>query len=162
MALIKYEDYLAHYGTKGMKWGVRRSIKRDARERARAARSSGTGSTARKKAIKNKIEAKDQEIPGYKNAVIQRQRKMEVRKAEAVLIGTPIAVHLATHPEKIERGLRATGKALKFSAELGQVVIKASKEVYEGRKFAEEMGISGPKYVDSAGKILKNVNPNFG
>lgn len=162
MALITYDEYLAHFGVKGMKWGVRRSIKRDAKERYRAARATGKGSQARKKAIKSKIEAKDKENPGYKKAVINQQRKTEVHRFTAVLIATPIAAHIVSHPETIERGLRATGKALKFSVELGKVVIKASKEVYEGRKFAEKMGLSGPKYVDSAGKILRNVNPNFG
>lgn len=30
MALIKYEDYLTHYGTKGMKWGVRKDVYKSA------------------------------------------------------------------------------------------------------------------------------------
>ena len=162
MALIKYEDYLAHYGTKGMKWGVRKSVKRDARERAKVSRSSGKGSGKLRKDFNSKLDAKDTETPGYKNAVIQRQRKTETRKIKAVLIGVPVAMHIASHPESVERGAKAAGKAVRVSIGLGKVLVKSAKTVRKGRKFTEEMGLSGPKYVDSAGKILKNVNPNFG
>jgi Pyruvate/2-oxoacid:ferredoxin oxidoreductase gamma subunit len=145
-----------------MKWGVRKSVKRDARERANVSRSSGKGSGKLRKDFNSKLDAKDKEIPGYKNAVIQRQRKTETRKIKAVLIGVPVAMHIASHPESVERGAKAAGKAFRVSIGLGKVLVKSAKTVRQGRKFAEEMGLSGPKYVDSAGKILKNVNPNFG
>lgn len=37
------EDVICHYGVKGMKWGVRREAKRDARESVRAQMSYGEG-----------------------------------------------------------------------------------------------------------------------
>lgn len=34
--IINEDDYLEHFGVKGMKWGVRREARRDAKESARA------------------------------------------------------------------------------------------------------------------------------
>lgn len=77
---ITYNDYLAHYGIKGMKWGVRKSrtpgvsrrtdreARKDAKEYARAKMFYGEGAGTRRKLIKNTVEAKAKKDPTYKKA----------------------------------------------------------------------------------------------
>ena len=48
-----------HYGVKGMKRGVRREAKRDARESVRAAMLYGEGAGNRRKLINKSVEAKN-------------------------------------------------------------------------------------------------------
>lgn len=73
-------DFLAHYGTKGMKWGQRktdhpgasrrtnREASKDATEFARAKMFYGEGAGTRRKLIKNSVEAKGKRDPSYKAA----------------------------------------------------------------------------------------------
>ncbi len=72
--------FLEHFGTKGMRWGVRkdhhpevsartnREAARDAKEFARAKMFFGTGAGTRRKLIKNSVEAKSKRDPDYKKA----------------------------------------------------------------------------------------------
>lgn len=73
------DDFLAHYGVKGMKWGQRknslpgvsaktnRDARKDAEEFARAKMFYGTGAGNRRKLIKSTVESKSKD-PGYKAA----------------------------------------------------------------------------------------------
>lgn len=74
------DDLLAHYGVKGMKWGVRRGnlegvsgrtnreARKDADEFARAKMFYGEGAGNRRKLIKAKVEAKGKRDPNYQKA----------------------------------------------------------------------------------------------
>lgn len=75
-------DELAHYGVKGMKWGVRkdnsgpagvhpktnREARKDAREFTKAKMFYGEGAGTRRKLIKATVEAKSKRDPSYKKA----------------------------------------------------------------------------------------------
>jgi hypothetical protein len=79
--IIDEEDYLEHFGVKGMRWGVRneerpggvsrkidRMARKDAEEAARAKAFYGEGAGTRRKLIKQTVEGKTKRIPGYKQA----------------------------------------------------------------------------------------------
>lgn len=51
-----YATYLAHYGVKGMKWGVRHEARKDAKEYQKARMATGKNAGNRRKKIKNRIE----------------------------------------------------------------------------------------------------------
>lgn len=60
------EEDLEHFGVKGMKWGVRREAKRDAKESAQAKMYYGKGAGTRRKLIKATVESKSKD-PYYKS-----------------------------------------------------------------------------------------------
>jgi len=77
---VDEEDFLAHFGVKGMHWGIRkdrapgassktdREARKDAQEHARAQMFYGEGAGTRRKLIKATVEAKSKKDPSYKSA----------------------------------------------------------------------------------------------
>jgi hypothetical protein len=91
--MIVDEDlYLAHYGAKGMQWGVRskrpdgvsrktnKDAKKDAEEFARAKMYYGKGAGNRRKLIKNTVEAKSSKSESYKKAFDKHTSDQDLAK----------------------------------------------------------------------------------
>ena len=85
------EDFLEHFGVKGMKWGVRnnypgatgrinRMAKKDAKESARAKMYYGEGAGTRRKLIKAKVEARSQNDPSYRGAYGHHLARQDMSK----------------------------------------------------------------------------------
>lgn len=84
--------YLAHFGVKGMKWGVRkgnlegvsagtnRDARKDAQESARAKMFYGEGAGTRRKLIKAKVDAKAKRDPNYKQAFDHHLSRQDMAK----------------------------------------------------------------------------------
>lgn len=88
------EDFLAHYGVKGMKWGVRkdrdgiprrtnREAKKDAEEFAQAKMFYGKGAGTRRKLIKNTVEAKKKRDSAYGKAFEKHLAEQDMAKRAA-------------------------------------------------------------------------------
>jgi hypothetical protein len=78
---LEQTDDIEHYGVKGMKWGVRREAKRDAKESVRAKMSYGEGAGNRRKLINKAVEAKKKKDPNYAKAFDYYYDKQDVAKA---------------------------------------------------------------------------------
>ena len=71
------QNFLAHYGVKGMKWGVRRAAKKDAKEFARAKMFYGEGAGNRRKIIEAKVEGRSAKDPTYKKLFEEHLAKQD-------------------------------------------------------------------------------------
>lgn len=90
--MAEVEEFLSHYGVKGMRWGVRkdrpggvsrrvdRDARKDAAEFARAKAFYGQGAGTRRKLIKQTIEGKSKRIPGYQKALDYHLDKQDPSK----------------------------------------------------------------------------------
>lgn len=85
-------EAMAHYGVKGMRWGVRKTdapgvsrkinkdAKKDAEEFARAKMFYGQGAGTRRKLIKNSVEAKSKKSAEYKKAFDHHLAQQDMSK----------------------------------------------------------------------------------
>lgn len=90
--IVDEDVYLEHFGVKGMKWGVRKDrahgvskhvdnhARKDAEEFARARSFYGEGAGTRRKLIKQTVEAKSKNLPGYKQAFDHHLERQDMSK----------------------------------------------------------------------------------
>lgn len=76
---MQYNGSLCHYGVKGMKWGVRRRARHDAKEFARAKMFYGEGAGTRRKLIRNTVKERSKD-PDYKTAFDYYSSKQDMAK----------------------------------------------------------------------------------
>lgn len=149
------DDFLAHYGVKGMRWGKRNSIpgvsprtsreaSKDANEFAKAKMFYGEGAGTRRKLIKAKVEAKAAKDPSYKKAFDQHLADQDLGKRASQARGERKRKDVVKGTAKTARGVKnlalGTGAPVALSAVVAygawknpavrSVVTKAGKTAY--------------------------------
>lgn len=139
------DDFLEHFGVKGMKWGVRndrggvsrkvdRDAKKDAEEFARAKMFYGTGAGTRRKLIKNTVEAKQKKDPDYAKAFERHLGNQD----------------LSTHASKAKKERVRTDRTDRTKKQAG----------YLARTFTGEMGTQAAFAAVVVGGIAYLSSPN--
>ena len=141
-------DYeLYHYGVKGMKWGVRRKARKDAKEYARAKMFYGEGAGTRRKLIKATVNERSKD-PAYKKAFdealskqdmskhaqkAKTERKVKDAKNTVAKTGRGI-VNIATgHPERVGAAMAGAAAVYGLAHKTGvdKVVANAAKTKFK-------------------------------
>lgn len=98
------DEFLAHYGVKGMRWGVRRQAKRDADEFAKAKMYYGEGAGNRRKLIKAKVEERSKD-PDYKSTFDEHLSNQNMAKRSTQAKRTRAATDVRNTTTKTARGI---------------------------------------------------------
>lgn len=112
------DDFLEHFGVKGMKWGVRkdsipgvsartsREAKKDATEFAKAKMFFGEGAGTRRKLIKAQVESKSAKDPSYKKAFDHHLGNQDLGKRASQARGERKRKDVAKTTAKTARGVK--------------------------------------------------------
>lgn len=135
---------LTHYGVKGMKWGVRRKARKDAKEYARAKMFYGEGAGTRRKLIKNTVQerSKDPTYKQYFDEALSKQdmakhvskarteRKVRDVKNKTAKTGRGVVNILTGHPERLGATMAAAAAVYGMARKTGvdKVVSRMAKE----------------------------------
>ena len=141
--------YLAHHGVKGMKWGVRRHARKDAKEMARAKMFYGEGAGNRRKLAKARVEARSKNEPGYEKAYEYYSAKQDMAKHASKAQGERHRKDAAKTTKKTINGAYRT-IAGPFAPALAGVALAA------GATYAHQKG-----YDAYAKQELKNKGENI-
>lgn len=111
---MEFDDFLSHYGVKGMKWGVRRS--REQLARAAKARKSGdspetaAAKKSRSEASKNRRQLSDDQLNGLVNR-LETERKLKNLVEEDISPGKAAVRKIASDAGQRTAKAVATGAA---------------------------------------------------
>jgi len=159
------EEALAHYGVKGMRWGVRkdnapgvssrtnREARKDAQEFARAKMFYGEGAGTRRKLINKSVESKAKRDPAYKKAFdhhlekqdmsthaskarSERRRKDTKAKVGRGIRGTRHILNGNSQYASAATALAVGGYMYAKQAGIDKVVVNAAKTAYSDAKRA--------------------------
>lgn len=153
-----YTSSLYHSGIKGMKWGVRRKAKKDAKEYTKAKSFYGEGAGTRRKIIKQKVEYNSKNIPGYKEAFDHYVKNTDMSKR----------ANQAVRERKVKDAKNSAGKAVRGVGNIlaGRMQFVGGSMLigYTALRIGQKYGAipSNDVLLDRAYNIGKNVMREFG
>ena len=160
--------YLAHFGVKGMKWGVHRSESHPNGVSGRQAvgvvppsHNNVRGNYKARLASAQKRSISDAAAIRKRYEATSKVYDKEYEKARASGQGHIKAFKTANAATDKRRDSDAKA-VVKVSASSVRNCASYVSAVRKGREFAEEMGLDTPTIIDETGRIIKNARPNFG
>lgn len=155
------DDFLAHYGVKGMKWGVRRDpapgvsrktnkeARKDATEFARAKMFYGEGAGNRRKLINASVDAKRKRDPSYGKAFDHHLAKQ----------------NMADHAQKARSERSRTDRRTRTKQRAGYVARRFTGEMgtqaaFAAAAFAGAAFLKSPKGQRMMGNVMTKVRNN--
>ena len=151
------EDFLAHYGKKGMQWGkssvsgvsksTDKMAKKDAKEFSRAKMYYGEGAGTRRKLIKGSTEAKIKRDPAYKKAFEEHMSRQDMS------VHATKAIRQRSRTDKKNTSVK-TGKAVarRVTGEMGSA---AAIVALVGTGYAFSKTPQGKKIMSSSINMIK-------
>ena len=173
---IEYDNYLAHYGVKGMKWGVQkektpsgvsrrtnREAKKDAKEYARAKMFYGEGAGTRRKLINNSVKAKSSKDPSYKKAFEEHLKNQDMSKHAEKARAERRSKDARKSVAKTARGVKNLALKTGANVTLASAVIYTAAQNPTVRSYAQKaytVGVKQAKHYKNRIAVHKWVKAN--
>ena len=170
MALITYEDYIAHFGVKGMRWGVRNEkevssevqAKRDAKAKKYTDRAAeyqkqidALNQSGKKRKIRKAKGIEKDRDRALKDAELKRQGKLSTTQKKvaigAAVVGTLITAQVASNYVQ-------SGEFRRLS-EKGKAAVTGTPFQFKKNDLLSKQGMSSDEVFD---RVVKQVNPDYG
>lgn len=171
------DEFLAHYGVKGMRWGKRsasvpgvspktsREARKDATEFAKAKMFYGEGAGTRRKLIKAKVEAKAGKDPNYKKAFDQHLSNQDMGKRAEAARGERKRKDVVKTTAKTARGVKNLALKTGAPVTLGALAVYGAYKnpmVRGAVTMAGRSAYSAIKYSPSVNRGVAFVKNAFG
>lgn len=172
------DAFLAHYGVKGMRWGVSRSssipgvskktskeARKDADEFAKAKMFYGEGAGTRRKLIKAKVDSKAGKDPNYKKAFDHHLSNQDMGKRAEKARGERKRKDVAKGTAKTARGIKNLALGTGAPVALSAVVLYGAYKNPRVRAAATSAGktaysaIKNSGVIDKGAEFLKGFKP---
>lgn len=171
------DDFLEHFGVKGMKWGQRRAdvpgvskktsreARKDATEFAKAKMFYGEGAGTRRKLIKATVESKSGKDPAYKKAFDHHLANQDLGKRASQARGERKRKDVAKGTAKTARGVKNLALGTGAPVALSAVILYAGWKNPAVRSVVTNAGkaaYSAAKNSGAANAVKEQLIKNFG